>query len=188
VSIPPNVSVTDLNVSGNQTLVPGTPYRNVNVSGNGTTLTLTAPGVYNFNSLTVATHATLTISPANKAVTINITGAGTTTPISMDAHATMTNSAGIAANLQINYAGTQTLGMVGGPSAYAVLNAPNAAVVMNGGSDWYGTIMANSIDDHGGTSLHFDAADTTISGATAATATANATGSYNSLAFRSVPY
>ena len=94
VNIPPNASVTDLNVSGNQTLVPGTPYRNVNVSGNGTTLTLTAPGVYNFNSLTVATHATLTISPANKAVTINITGAGTTTPISMDAHATMTNSSG----------------------------------------------------------------------------------------------
>ena len=42
-------------------------------------------------------------------------GAGTTTPISMDAHATMTNSSAIAANLQINYAGTQTLGMVGGP-------------------------------------------------------------------------
>lgn len=59
---------------------------------------------------------------------------------------------------------------------------------MNGGSDFYGTIMANTIDDHGGVNLHFDAADTPISGATATTATATVTGSYNTLAFRSVPY
>jgi hypothetical protein len=71
---------------------------------------------------------------------------------------------------------------------YAVVNAPKAAVVLHGGADYYGTIMANTIDDSGGTNLHFDAADTTISGATAATATANASGSYNTLAFRSVPY
>jgi len=188
VNIPPNSFTTDLNISGNQTLVPGTPYRNVSVSGNGTTLTLTAPGTYNFNSLSVAVHSVLTISPAGKAVTINITGAGTTSPISMDAHATMTNPSGVAADLIFNYPGTQTVGMVGGPSAYAVLNAPYAAVAMNGGSDWYGTIIANSIDDHGGVNLHFDAADTNISGNTAATATATATGSYNILSLRSVPY
>ncbi len=187
VSIPANSSTTDLNVSGNQTIAPGT-YRNVNVSGNGVQLTLTAPGTYNFNSLTVATHAILTISPANKAVTINIAGNGTTTPISMGSHATIVNTSGVSDNIQINYAGTGSLSMQGGPSAYAVVNAPNASVVMGGGSDWYGTIMANSIDDHGGISLHFDTADTTLSGATAATATANATGSYNTLAFRSVPY
>jgi Tfp pilus assembly protein PilX len=188
VTIPSNTSVTDLNVSGNQTIVPGTNYRNVNVSGNGTQLTLTAPGTYNFNSLTIATHAILTISPANKAVTINITGNGTTTPITMGSHATIVNTSGVSDNIQINYAGTGSLTMQGGPSAYAVVNAPYAAVVMGGGSDWYGTIMANTIDDHGGINLHFDTADTTLSGATAATATANATGSYNTLSFRSVPY
>jgi hypothetical protein len=48
--------------------------------------------------------------------------------------------------------------------------------------------MANSIDDHGGVNLHFDAADTTLPGASATTATANAGGSYNTLSFRSVPY
>jgi hypothetical protein len=188
VTIPANTSTTDLNISGNQTLVPGTNYRNVSVSGNGTTLTLTAPGTYNFNSLSVAVHSVLTISPANKAVTINITGNGTTNPISFASQATITNSGLIAANLVINYPGTGTVNMVGGPSAYAVLDAPYAAIVMKGGSDFYGTIMANSFDDSGGINLHFDAADTTISGNAASTATANASGSYNTLALRSVPY
>ena len=71
---------------------------------------------------------------------------------------------------------------------FCVINAPYAAVQVNGGSDFYGTIMAYTIDDHGGTNLHFDAADTTISGAAASTATATATGAYNTLAFRSLPY
>ena len=71
---------------------------------------------------------------------------------------------------------------------FAVVNAPNAAVQLNGGADYYGTIMASTIDDHGGTNLHFDAADTTISGQAASVATATATGSYNILAFHSLPY
>jgi len=78
--------------------------------------------------------------------------------------------------------------MTGGPNTCAILNAPNAAVSLHGGADFFGTIMANSIDDSGGVSLHFDAADTTISGAAASTATANATGSYNILSFHSLPY
>jgi hypothetical protein len=188
VNIPSNTSTTDLSVSGNQTLVPGTNYRDVSVSGNGTTLTLTAPGTYNFNSLSVAVHSILAISPANKAVTINITGAGSSTPINFDSHAAINNGGAIAANLQFNYPGSATINMVGGPSSYAVINAPYAAVVMKGGSDFYGTIMANTFDDSGGVNLHFDAADTTISGTTASTATATATGSYNTLSFRSVPY
>jgi hypothetical protein len=60
--------------------------------------------------------------------------------------------------------------MNGGPSAFAVLNAPYAAGSM------------------GGVNLHFDTADTTISGTAAATATASVIGSYNTLAFRTVPY
>ncbi len=72
----------------------------------------------------------------------------------------------------------------------AVINAPNAAVVLHGGADYYGTIMANSIDDSGGTNLHFDSGrhDYFFRRCCASTATANATGSYNMLAFHSLPY
>jgi hypothetical protein len=78
--------------------------------------------------------------------------------------------------------------MEGGPGCYAILNAPNAAVVLHGGADYYGTIMANTIDDSGGTSLHFDSADTTINGGAATTSTATVNTSYNILAFHSLPY
>jgi hypothetical protein len=190
VNIPPNASTMDESAGhgSNIVLVPGN-YRNVSVSAGGK-ITLTAPGVYNIDCITATSSGSnITISPATKAVTINISGTGcASSPVSFGSNTTINNSSGIAANLQINYAGTGTFTFTGGTSMYAVVNAPKAAVVLHGGADYYGTIMANTIDDSGGTNLHFDAADTTISGATAATATANASGSYNTLAFRSVPY
>ena len=71
---------------------------------------------------------------------------------------------GVSANLQINYAGTGTLTFTGGTNDFAIVNAPNAAVVLHGGADFYGSIMANKIDDSGGTNLHFDQADSLIGG------------------------
>jgi Tfp pilus assembly protein PilX len=190
VTIPPNPSSTDESAGHNVNLVlvPGN-YRNVSV-GSGGTITLTAPGTYNIDCITASgAGSNIAISPANKAITINISGTGcTSAPINFGSNTFINNSSGVAANFMINYAGTGTLTFTGGTSMYTVVNAPNAAVVLHGGADYYGTIMASTIDDSGGTNLHFDAADTTISGATAATATANATGSYNTLAFRSVPY
>jgi hypothetical protein len=184
VNIPANSSTTDVN-SGSP--VPGS-YRDLNVSTHST-VTLTAPGVYNFDCITAGSGGTLTTSPATGKITINVSGTGcSSSPISFGSHAVISNTSQIAANIQINYPGTGTLSMTGGPQMYCVINAPNAAVVIGGGADFYGTIMASTIDDHGGTNLHFDAADTTISGVAASTATANATGSYNTLAFRSVPY
>jgi hypothetical protein len=185
VNIPANPSTTD--VSSGSSPAPGS-YRNLTVSTNGT-VTLTAPGTYNFDCITAGSQGTITTTPATGKITINVSGTGcASNPISFGSHAVINNTSQIAANIQINYPGTGTLTMTGGPQMFCVINAPNAAVTLNGGSDFYGTIMANTIDDHGGTNLHFDAADTTISGATATTATANLTGSYNILAFRSVPY
>jgi hypothetical protein len=184
VNIPANSSTTDV-TSGSP--VPGS-YRDLTVSSHGS-VTLTAPGTYNFDCITAGSFGTISSSPATGKITINVSGTGcAAAPITFGSHAVISNTSQVAANIQINYPGTGSLTMTGGPQMYCVINAPNAAVSLNGGSDFYGTIMANTIDDHGGTNLHFDAADTTISGATATTATANATGSYNILAFRSVPY
>ena len=190
VNIPANPSVTDKSAGhGANTVVAPGNYRNFSVSAGGT-LTLTAPGTYNVDCITATSSGSnITISPANKAVTINVSGTGcASAPISFGSNTLINNASGVAANLQINYAGTGTLTFTGGTSMFAIVNAPYATVVLHGGADFYGTIMENTIDDSGGTNLHFDAADTTISGATASTATAHATGSYNTLAFRSVPY
>jgi hypothetical protein len=184
VNIPANASVTDVTTGSP---APGS-YQNLSVGAHGS-VTLTAPGVYNFDCITAGSFGTITSSPATGKITINVSGTGcASSPISFGSHASISNSSQIAANIQINYPGTGTLSLNGGAQMYCVVNAPNAAVTIGGGGDFYGTIMASTIDDHGGTNLHFDAADTTISGQAAATATANATGSYNILAFRSVPY
>jgi hypothetical protein len=190
VTIPANSSTTDESAGhgANLVLVPGS-YQNVSVSSGGT-ITLTAPGTYNIDCLTASSSGSnIAISPLGKAVTLNISGTGcVTAPISFGSNTFINNASGVAANFQINYPGTGTLTFTGGSSTYAIVNAPNAAVVLHGGSDFYGALMANTIDDSGGVNLHFDTADTTISGTAASTATATATGSYNTLAFRSLPY
>jgi hypothetical protein len=172
----------------NLVLAPGN-YGTLSVSSGGT-ITLTAPGTYNVACITASSSGSnITISPANKAVTINVSGTGcTSSPINFGSNTLINNTSGVASNMQINYAGTGTLTFTGGTSMYAVVNAPSAAVVLHGGADFYGTILANTIDDSGGTNLHFDTADTTLNGQAASTATATATGSYNILAFHSLPY
>ena len=106
----------------------------------------------------------------------------------MNSHSQLVNTSGISANLQINYAGTGTISVEGGPSECAVINAPNAPVTLHGGNDFFGTIMANSIDDSGGVSLHFDTADAVLNTVNPTTVTAYPSGSYTQLSYRSVPY
>jgi hypothetical protein len=69
-----------------------------------------------------------------------------------------------------------------------VLNAPTAAVVLHGGSDFYGTIMANTIDDSGGTNLHFDKADANLNTITPTISLDHTTGNFHVWGFHSVPY
>lgn len=190
VSIPANASVTDVS-SG--TIVPGN-YRNLSVGSHGS-VTLTAPGTYNFDCITAGSFGTINLYSAQKVI-INVSGTGcASSPISFGSHAALNNcttsactTMGVSSNVLINYPGTGTISMNGGTDTSLILNAPYAPVTMNGGADYYGTILASTIDDHGGTNLHFDAADTTISGQTASTAVANVTGSYVTLAFHSLSY
>jgi hypothetical protein len=89
--------------------------------------------------------------------------------------------------MMINYAGTGTITITGGASAYYVLNAPNAPVTIHGGSDLYGAVVATSIDDSGGVNLHFDNA-LTVSSSPATTTYSSITSSYNTIGFRTLPY
>jgi hypothetical protein len=84
-----------------------------------------------------------------------------------------------AANLIFNYAGTPAVKLSGGSASYMVANTPNAAVTFSGGSDLYGAILGKTINDSGGTSLHFD---------TALTSSSTVSSSYQPLGFRSLPY
>jgi hypothetical protein len=170
----PNPLPPTTNYSGSQNLVPGN-YGNIN--GNGT-WTL-APGVYNINSLQISGGGQITISPPG-AVVINLAGVGTTQPLAFSGNASIDNTSGIAANFQINYAGTSNLAISGGTNCYVVLNAPNAPIAISGGSDYFGSMVGSTITDSGGTALHFD---TSLLATTSSSAT-----NYTEIGLREVAY
>jgi hypothetical protein len=187
--------------SGTRTITGGS-YDNVNLSGGGT-LTLTAPGIYNINCLSVAGGSTLAISPATAQVVINVTGNMSATgstcssnpqdsnhvvaPINLSG-GSVSNTSGIAANLIINYAGTSDVDVEGGSGAYLVVNAPKAAILAVGGSDLYGALIGNTLNDSGGSKLHFDSSLTTAPSVTWSVSTAASTSNYQTIGFRTLPY
>jgi len=132
-------------------LVPGT-YGNISLTGHDNLVL--APGVYNINSITMAGQSTVTINPVG-AVVINVAGTGQATPVDLEGGGVV-NPTAVAGNFQVNYAGTGTIKVAGGASAYEVINAPNAALTFTGGSNFYGSAIGATVDDHGGTALHFD--------------------------------
>jgi hypothetical protein len=59
-----------------------------------------------------------------------------------------------SSQLQLVYAGTGTVKVVGNSSTSAVLYAPSAAVQLAGNSSWYGSIIAGTLDDSGGDAIN----------------------------------
>lgn len=152
--LPPTTNTT---IHSNTTLTPGS-YGNLSITG-GATVTLPGgtannPAVYTVNSLSMAGGATLNVTGP---VVINIAGTGQTDVLDMTGGG-FSNTTNVATNLVINYGGSGSITMAGGADAYAVLNAPNAAVSFHGGSNFYGQVLANTIDDHGGTNFYWDQA------------------------------
>jgi type IV pilus assembly PilX-like protein len=150
---------------GNYTLDPsnGNPAGTLSLGditvGGGATVTL-GPGTYNINSLTLTGNSIVNINPGipPQPIIINVTGNGIPpgTPVIDFTGGSLTNSTYNSALFRINYAGTGTITMSGGASASGVINAPNAAVNLVGGSDWYGAVIGNTVTDTGGTAIHYD--------------------------------
>ena len=173
-SVPPAGSTTE-NLSSNTSLMVGN-YGDITESG-GKTLTL-APGTYDINSITLSGGSSLVISPPG-AIVLNVSGTGgccSSKPINFSG-GSITNTSGIASNVEINYAGTGQVNLSGGSASYAVVDSPNAQIVFSGGSNFYGSVVGATINDSGGTALHYD---TALSG--------GSTTFYAELSFRELPY
>jgi hypothetical protein len=147
-------------------LVPGTlptmSLGDINITG-GIDLYLEA-GVYNINSITETGLTTLHI--ASGPVYLNVTGNGfnnNQTPIALTGGG-ISNPGSIGppayppdpTMLQIAYAGTAKVQITGGTEAAALIYAPNATGSITGGSDFYGSFLANKIADFGGAAVHYD--------------------------------
>jgi len=124
---------------------------NVSLTG-GATVHLTA-GTYNFNSISMAGNSNLIIDSGP--VIMNVVGTGTGTPIDLTG-GTTSNTTYDPSLFQILYSGTGTVKLAGGAATAATVYVPNASAQLSGGSDFYGSILAATVADTGGTAIHYD--------------------------------
>ena len=168
----------------NKSLAPGS-YGNVTFQGTVTLAggTVASPAVYTMNSLTFNGNANVVISGP---VVINLAGVGQTTVLDMTG-GSFSNTTYIPSDFRINYGGTGNMTVTGGNSAYAVINAPLAAVTMHGGSNFYGQILGQTINDQGGTNFYWDQAVPAITSLTTTVTTVESANFYN-IAMRELSY
>jgi hypothetical protein len=122
------------------------------------TVTLTggttgSPAVYTINSLTLNGNATVQVTGP---VIINLAGQPNLSNVLDMTGGGFSNSTYVPGQFVINYGGTGNMTVTGGTDAYAVINAPNAAITFRGGSNFYGEAIGKTIDDQGGTNFYWD--------------------------------
>ncbi len=166
--MPPTTKYT---INSSTTLKPGS-YGNVSIQG-GSSVTLQGgtpgnPAVYTLNSISLAGNSTLVITGP---VVLNFGGQGVTNVIDFTG-GTFQNSTNVPGNFVLKYGGPtpctapctpspqSATGAIisGGTQAYGIFDLPNANVTMKGGSNFYGQVVANTVDDQGGTNLYYDTA------------------------------
>ena len=147
---------SDVGITKNTSLSPGS-FGNIAVSG-GATLTL-APGTYYINSVTLSGGSIVTVSPPGQVVIQvagnNLTGNKAPRPINLSG-GRIVNPSGIPLNFQLLYGGSLPVTLSGGSACYAIAYAPHSPAALSGGSDWYGVLVVGTLDDSGGTPIHYD--------------------------------
>jgi hypothetical protein len=156
-------SISGCTSTGSKTvsLGPG-QYGNLTLSG-GTTAHF-SKGTYNINSLTLSGQSILYVDSGP--VVVNLAGASLSggNPAMDATGGSIQNPSGIPANLQFTYAGSRGINLSGGANSYATVYAPNALVNMSGGTDFFGSVIASTVTNSGGTAFHGDTALPNIPG------------------------
>jgi Tfp pilus assembly protein PilX len=140
--------------SGGNIYIPPGSYGNVTVTATAT-LHLSA-GTYDINSLTETGNATIEVDSGP--VILNVTGnniSSSSAVVDLTGGG-LVNPSKVPSNLQIIYAGTGNIKLLGGANAAGVVYAPNASYSFAGGSDWYGAVIGGAMTDMGGTHIHYD--------------------------------
>ncbi len=142
--------------NGPYKLTPGI-YGNLNLSG-GKTLHLTA-GTYNVDTIVLSGGATVIIDSGPVILQATATGvsAGSCCAVNFSG-GTVSNIGGNPANFQIVSGSSADIDLSGGSGDYAVVYAPNSAITISGGGDLYGAVIGSTVNNSGGTSIHYDRA------------------------------
>jgi Tfp pilus assembly protein PilX len=109
------------------------------------------------NSFSIGSNSTMTMTPGTNVV-MNIAGqslSGGTLPLDLTGGGTV-NLTYDPSRLQIIYAGSGEIDLVGNNTVAATVYAPNAFTKTTGHGDWYGSILGSTFKDTGGAHIHFD--------------------------------
>jgi hypothetical protein len=113
-------------------------------------------GTYNINSMTANGNSKIVIDSGPVIVNVAGTGFSDSQKVIDFAGQMASNSTFDPTQLQILYAGTARIEGAGGSDNAALVYAPNANVVLTGGSDWYGALVGKYVSVNGGAALHYD--------------------------------
>jgi hypothetical protein len=156
--LPPTTAFNGDDLTLPSVVNPG-PFGDVTVSNNKT-LTLGALGMtthITMNTFTMSGNADLVILGT---VILNVADqGGVTTPITFTGNVSSGNVGSAKfnpSNFQIQYAGTGEIKVAGNSALTAMIYAPNAAAKFTGGADFYGSVVAQTVSDTGGASIHYD--------------------------------
>ncbi len=138
--------------SGPYQLAPGT-YADL-LLGGGKAVHVVA-GTYNINSFALNGSIIVDSGPVIFNIAANGISAGTCCALNFSG-GSIANPTNSPANFQIVYAGTAQISLTGGSGAYGVVYAPNSPVSIGGGGDWYGAIIGSTVNNGGGSSIHYD--------------------------------
>ena len=145
VTLTPIVSTNVLTL-GNLTVGANTNL----VIGGGSTQTV------NVNSFNIGSNATMSMATATS-VTMNIAGQslGSTKPLDLSGGGTV-NPSYDPSRLQIIYAGTAEMDLVGNNTIAATIYAPNAQTKTTGHGSLYGSVLSSTFTDTGGAHIDYD--------------------------------
>jgi hypothetical protein len=155
-------STVTLTPGGSSTLTLG----NLTV-GSNTNLVIAGGSLetLNVNSFALGSNATMTMSNSpNTTVTMNLAGQslGATLPLDLTGGGSVNTGSGPPAGsydpsrLQIVYAGTDEIDLVGNNSIAATIYAPNALAKTTGHGSLYGSILSSTFKDTGGAKVNYD--------------------------------
>ena len=126
-----------------------------NVTLNSGKIVRLRSGTYNLNSIVVGGGGRLIIEQGP--VVFKMGGAGATTIVNFQG-GVIENPSFKPTDFQILYGGTGSVTVAGGASAAMMVYTPSANVSVVGGADFYGALIGATVDNSGGTAIHYDRA------------------------------
>ena len=107
------------------------------------------------NSFSMSGNSSLTVATGTSVV-MNVAGVGVTGDVVDFTGGTFANASFDPSKFQVLYAGSNRMKITGGTSAAMTVYAPNAPVLLDGGTDFYGSVLSSGFDSQSSVRVHYD--------------------------------